>query len=663
MNPKTNTEVERNKKVRIVEKIDNLRVVQNNHYIIGELENALKIAEQIIDLAKEAKLNSIVDEQQEFIDKLRDKIKERGIIALIKDVFEVLKSDFSKLTAENKIFEAHNRVVQFKINYEKSLNLSSFPNIKELFLKDEELWNDFVKNQDKLNEKLKSLEKQFNKHLENNDFNKLNETLNKAKEIVSISIDEEMKKSWEKYEIKFNKTKRQCELVETIKKSINESSKLKEKFLFEESIHQIEKTMELIKSEDMEDYLKKLENKRQEIIAAETKYNKLYLMLADYKGKLRENQAKNFLNAAVKNCERILHISQLIGMSEIEMEYAQILNGIKKEIEKRESKSKEEINELLNKVKKFGNCIQKENDILPIIEEFFVKDILGELSNDPSEKLEQVGSLLNEHRVAVKKEIISKVIYVTSSDEIFQDLIPREITKLGGEEESAKYQVRSWLTNRLEDTIEKGTITDTIPYNFEILNVELNGKRVEDLNINKAMTKEGIEFKWQVENLAPKKKVEINYNLRRRISRTIIFVIKDQLKIVKMHSNLKERKEGFYEVIISFKNSFGAPLEGMIVEDIVPLYYLHFVSEPTNLLPEKTKGLEIGELFKWSVGNMDIDTLNYNYKLLELYKFEEIKTMINNLNQNCLKNLNKGDIKTALAEYKELKQQILNFVK
>ncbi|HEY0087993.1 MAG TPA: hypothetical protein VGB37_04075, partial [Candidatus Lokiarchaeia archaeon] len=354
MNPKTNNELEKTKKVRIVEKIDNLRVVQNNHYIIGELENALKMAEQIIDLAKEAKLNSIVEEQQEFIDKLREKIKERGIIALIKDAFEVLKSNFNKLTAENKIFEAHNRVVQFKINYEKSLNLSSFPNIKELFLKDEELWNDFVKNQDKLNEKLKSLEKQFNKHLENNDFNKLNETLNKAKEIVSISIDEEIKKSWEKYEIKFNKTKRQCELVETIKKSINESSKLKEKFLFEESIHQIEKTMELIKSEDMEDYLKKLENKRQEIIAAETKYNKLYLMLADYKGKLRENQAKNFLNAAVKNCERILHISQLIGMSEIEMEYAQILNGIKKEIEKRESKSKEEINELLNKVKKFG---------------------------------------------------------------------------------------------------------------------------------------------------------------------------------------------------------------------------------------------------------------------------------------------------------------------
>ncbi|HEY0088978.1 MAG TPA: hypothetical protein VGB37_09045, partial [Candidatus Lokiarchaeia archaeon] len=74
-------------------------------------------------------------------------------------------------------------------------------------------------------------------------------------------------------------------------------------------------------------------------------------------------------------------------------------------------------------------------------------------------------------------------------------------------------------------------------------------------------------------------------------------------------------------------------------------------------------GLGIGELFKWPVGNIDISTLNFNYKLLESYKFEDIKTIVKNLNQNCLKNLNKGDIKTALAEYKELKQQILNFVK
>ena len=100
------------------------------------------------------------------------------------------------------------------------------------------------------------------------------------------------------------------------------------------------------------------------------------------------------------------------------------------------------------------------------------------------------------------------------------------------------------------------------------------------------LTEEGLEINWQLENIPPKEKLEIKYDLRRRISRTIVFVLEDELKIVKTHSSLnKLHIEGFYDADLPFKNSYGKTISGLIIEDIIPLYYLHIIKKPTDLLP------------------------------------------------------------------------------
>ena len=410
----------------------------------------------------------------------------------------------------------------------------------------------------------------------------------------------------------------------------------------------------------MPDDQKILAETRQDIIAAETKYNKLYLQLAEYKEKLRRNQENNFLKAALRNCERIIHISQLIGMTEREKEYQQVLEQINREFEDKKSAAQNDLEVLIKKAKEIENIIKIDEDVLPIIEDFSVKDLLGDLSDDIQEKLVQIGTLLNEHRVEIKKDVINKVLSTTSSGEVIENEIPREALL---SEEEIIYQVRSGLTNRLEDTIEEAIITDLIPYNFEITEVRFNGEPVKELT-NKSLNKEGIELKWEIQNLAPKEKVQINYNLRRRISRTIIFVINDKLKIIKTHSNLNKLElDGLYEARLPFSNSYGSVLDGVIVEDIIPLYYLHFIKEPTHLLPDKTTGLEIGEIFKWDIGTMDAGTLNYHYKLLELYRFEEMKINIDNLNKEGIENIKKGKIIEALNKYKEIRNSLLNSIK
>ena len=96
-NLKSEADLERNKKLRILEKIDNKRVIQNNHYMIGEYNDATKIAKEIIILAREAKLQSIIEEQEDLIKQIKLKILEKKKISKIKDSFRILKINYEKL--------------------------------------------------------------------------------------------------------------------------------------------------------------------------------------------------------------------------------------------------------------------------------------------------------------------------------------------------------------------------------------------------------------------------------------------------------------------------------------------------------------------------------------------------------------------------------------
>jgi len=653
---------EREKKVRILEQIDNLRVTQNNHFMLGRLEDAISIGEQIIDLARRGELPTIVEELEDFIETIRGKITEKNKISLVKDAFEHVKDDHDKFIASNNITDAHKVVIKFKLKFESSMDLKSIPQIKEFIVKEEELWNNFTAEQQKLKNQLEKLNSQFKKQLKKEDLASLNDLMKKANNLLGGLVDEQVIALWKENANESLNLKRKKDLSKKIEEFITRSSNLKEKFLFEEAILEIDNAMELIKDENMPKSKKLLAETKKEIIAGETKYNKLYLKLAEYKGKYRENREADFLKAALKNCENIIHISQLIGMKDVELEFLQIIEQIRDEIEENLSKSHNELEELIKRAKNIENLITIDEDTLPIVEEFSVKELLGNLSDDVKIKLDQIGSLLNEYRIAINKVVVNKVILRTNSGELLEDKIPREAFESQNDNKETIYKVRSGIANRLEDLIENAVITDLIPYNFEISEVIFNGDPVKELT-NKELTKEGVVLKWEFKNLAPKEKMQINYTLRSRISRTIIIVIDGQLKIIKTHANInKTSQSGLCETKIPITNSFGKALDGIIIEDIIPTNYLHFIEEPKNVTLNKSSELELGEIFKWNIETLET-RLNYHYKLLEKGQFEDVKAQINNLNKEAESLINTGNINKALVKYKEIKNQIINSVK
>ena len=659
---KNRDDKKRKKQLKILEKIDNKRVIQNNHVMIGEFDEAINVAKDIISLAEDAKLPSIVEEQQEFINQVLSKITEKDRNIKIKESFKKVKADFDELIKNKEIVEAHKIVEQFKQKHDDISILRSMKQVRSLLSIEKEIWLDFTDQQEAIKAKLKHLDNQFHRFLEKDDIVNTEETLLKAKKFLPELYENDFKIKWDTYEKELNEHKRKNKIIEKIKKTIQDSLKDKQNFSFEEALLKIDDMLELIEGEDLSVYKEMLVSTKKEIIAAEIKFKKLYLEFAEWKSKLRVNQENNFLNAAISNCRYIIPISREIGMSEEENNYKELLKQLEKKLEDNETAALREEQELIKDAEEIKKLITLDENILPLIEEFNVKDLLGDLSEELEEKLDQIGSLLDEHRVEVKKEITSSTTFSTTTGEIIVNQQEREVHKMDGNEE-VKYVVNSTLKNRTDDIIENAIITDLIPYNYEISEIKYNGELVKDLP-DKNLKKEGLELHWNVGEINPKEGIEINYNLRRRISRTIIFILKGQLKIIKTHSNLSQGKyEGLYEAKLPFKNLFGLAIDGVVIEDIIPLYYVHFVEQPRNLLPTITAEPEMGDLFKWNIGSMKEETIAYHYKLLEIYRFEEKKINIHELNTKGLEDLEKGDFLGALEKYKEIRNLLISNVK
>jgi len=378
---------------------------------------------------------------------------------------------------------------------------------------------------------------------------------------------------------------------------------------------------------------------------------------------LEDSQMQNFFEAAIYNCEKIIKLCKENNREDLVEKYEKLLAKIKKDLEDYLQAKKKEQEMLATKAAEFEQLINIDELTLPLVEEFAVNDILGDLSDDVNEVLTQLDSLLQDHRAEVKDEIYSKTMLKSASGEIRESDQNIQVQKSEKEDEPLKYNILSGFENPFMDTIEEAIITDLIPYNFEINTIELNGKLVKELP-DYDLTKDGLELKWNMNKIRPKEKVEISYDLRRRVSRTIIFIIKDEVKIIKTHSNLNPLDlEGLYDAKLPFTNPYKEILNAVVVEDLIPLYYVHFIKIPRKILPDNVSEAKNGQFVKWNIGNMEPITMDYHYKLLELYKNEELKIAMNKLNEEAIEELKKGNNAKALKNFKIIREHLNSVIK
>lgn len=587
---------EQRRQIEILSKIDDLIIVQSNHFLISKYKEAIQVAEEIIEIAKEYNLKDHITEQEDYIIEMEGAIKKRERVAAIKELAEHKKKKIDALIDTGDIMAAHRLVEDFVNEFENEVKLKSIPAARQFMKREEEVWEEFLGKQVVLRDQLKTLKEEISTAFESENLREIGAIVKKSKDIVSKILIEDHNPEWKKY---------------------------------------------------YSDYNVRMDKINEEIFDLEQNYE--------------DKQSKNQLSAALEFGKKIIEMARESGIEEFEKKYTAQLDELQTEIDIENSKRDKELEEIKEKAKELENIIKVEEDTLLLVEEFSVNDILGDLSGEINETLEKVGALLVDHRVEIKTNITNKAVLTSASGEIVE--LNQDIEVVDNKEEPTNYYVKSGLTNPFDDILEEGILTDLIPYNFEIMNIEMNGKKVEEIP-EKVLIKDGAQLEWKIENLKPKEKVEIKYDLRRRVSRTIIFMLDNNLKIIKTHSNLKpSEQKGFYDALFPFSNSFGKDLSGVVVEDVIPLYYLHFVKEPSEFVPVKTADSRLGDLVKWNIGTLEQKSLDYHYKLLELYRLEEIKVDVENLDKDGNDAINNGNIVEAIQKYNEIKEVLLNYIK
>jgi 3-deoxy-D-manno-octulosonate 8-phosphate phosphatase KdsC-like HAD superfamily phosphatase len=600
----TQSDLKEQKKKLIERRVEVLEIKEEYNSNIGKLK---ELEKKLKDYNKKYLLNEAIATLEEIVE-TAPLVGKLALINKYAPVLESTKKELAELTKDTivanenfdvlvksiKIPDAHETVEIFKKKWYLYLKKPPVPLITKLTTKDKKTWDKFTKRQKEITDNLGELKSEINSDISKMEFLNADEKWESARELLDELYDEKLKDNWEKFEKDY-----------------------------------------LMKKKDRFDYL--------------------YEKIKKYEEKFNENYYKYYLHAALNYCERIIEIAPQVGEDELVEKYTKLKEEIQIELDDLEAEFLKELEELESNRKELEGLIEIEEDVLPLLDKFAVEDVLDDVTADINESLDQVKSFLIKNRVEVKGEIANRSIMKSATGEMIEAEGEISIDKLGEEDtESISFNAQSVLKNPFEDSIEEAILTDVIPYNFEITNIEINGKPVEQLP-DKTLTKDGLELKWQLENIPPKEKLEIRYDLRRRVSRTIIFVLEGEIKIVKTHSTLnKLQMEGFYDAALEFTNSYGSDLSGVIIEDIIPLYYLHIIKEPTAMLPAEQKESKMGELIKWDIGDLEEKTLDHRYRLLELYRYEEIKMAVDSLNKDFIKYLDKGQLNKAVERYHEM---------
>ncbi len=322
------------KKIEVLSKIDELKVIANNHYLMGKYDEAIKTAEEIMDIAEEAKLYSVVREEGEHIANLYKQAKDEHKFILVRDDFEDLKEEYQKLVEQNEINNAHELLQTFKKYYEKDMNLTSFKRVKDLFLEDEKLWNDFHTKQQNIIKQLEPLEIQFNSYINTNNLFLAGETLEKAKKLLVVLKDTKVLKRWEISEAMFLEFKKKYNLDEDIENILKEVSLLTENYKFDKAKSILKSKIDHLHKTDFSDYNQKLEAKLKYVVDAESKYLKLEEDLKKLELVINQNISQNRFKEAIKNINQIIKISRFIDKTNYLEEYTKYIDILEKKINK-----------------------------------------------------------------------------------------------------------------------------------------------------------------------------------------------------------------------------------------------------------------------------------------------------------------------------------------
>ncbi|MHA1411575.1 MAG: hypothetical protein ACTSO4_03080 [Promethearchaeota archaeon] len=343
--------------IKIISEIDQLKVIANNHYLMKKYVEAIKISNKIIDLATKAGLNSIIKEQENFINDLKKMIERDTVIKMIIEDLDRLQIKYKKLLELKEIEKANDLVENFRNNYSDLISLDEIPRVKSFLEEHDNSWREYLERQGNLKKQLDSLEIQFISYYKTNNLKLAKETLFKAKPLLDLLQENILEAKWKRYAIDLLKKQKIEDLNRKVNKTIEKVNSLVEDYKFTDARRLLTKLIKNIEEKNFPKLIKQLKIKLKVITDAEEKYKILNEELEKYISEFNDKLAKQNFKDAMENCTQIIKIARFIGKLEIASNYSIIMEDLKSKIRK------------LNLLNALGDKIKKLNqEALKLIE-------------------------------------------------------------------------------------------------------------------------------------------------------------------------------------------------------------------------------------------------------------------------------------------------------
>ena len=329
MDPNSEKQEIQRAQIRIISEIDQLKVIANNHYLMKKYYEAIKISEEIIDLAQKGDLKSIITEQKHFIANIRNSIDNGKDLLFFDEEFKEVEKIVRSYLSKGDITDAHLLTEAFRHKFENVVDFQSIPSVNGLIIQVENLWNAFLNNQGTLKKQLGPLEIQFTSYLNTNNILLAEDILSKAKLILKNVNNKNLEDQWKELEINLTSIKKKEFLEEKVKSEIENINKLTDDYKFDEAGKSVDALMELMDKEDLISYNRQFEMKKKTIIDAENKYNKLITEINTLEIIIKDNISSGLFQEALSNCDQIVKISRFIGKDKHVEMYSQLSDDIK----------------------------------------------------------------------------------------------------------------------------------------------------------------------------------------------------------------------------------------------------------------------------------------------------------------------------------------------
>lgn len=164
-----------------------------------------------------------------------------------------------------------------------------------------------------------------------------------------------------------------------------------------------------------------------------------------------------------------------------------------------------------------------------------------------------------------------------------------------------------------EEELEDIELIDTIPYKFDVLDVETT-TGVEFIEKKYDLKQKSMVYTWKISKLDIGEKAKIDYIMTSRVVRTAVAQIDDKMVLFNSYHSIEEENEQ-KRVNITFENKTGKNFNSVMIEDIIPPELVVREYKPEISPPPQKLVVADTIVYRWFFNNINPDeTIEISYR-------------------------------------------------